>query len=1130
MLNSILVEQFASIHRQKKSGVLTVVGPSFRLRFCIEDGDPVGMDFCADKDLVLAQALMDFHKIGPEVYQMVVESRRLGKGGVADMVRRQQVVNDDEIAQVTRSMVEDTLVKCFGTPHQELVFDERDDASTFDFDNSAIRLRIGTEVLLNTVQSRVNEIDKVMNEVGGPDAIFTLSENETGSAPLSEFEKHVLNFIDGRKTVDDIAIAFRESTLTMSRLLHGMVAKGVVKRSSIGGVSRLRTAVQPAAANAPTVNQGNTSAPAAATLNTQPLIDFVPHRAPEPARSNRAVLAMLVAALLMVLAVGFLVILSQRRSDALDSAAQALMDNIAIGKWDDAVAQVDKAKSEAGNDLQAIERVQVLDQRLQEALKVESAAISKLVEAQEYQPALDRLNRLPTTLQPAELTTAIQRGQSTLTSRSDALVTQVTRLLDSGQAAQAMRVITNTKGREGEAAGDYLARWRLSSLERAGSSSLPLSQRTALINQILATDPDARQREQIERIRNDFVRLQQRTAEQIQTLRKQADQGAYAEVEVEWEQGRLGDQLRGTPLAGEADALKRKNDDVAKEMRALEADGLALITNSDDAKPMAAFAGRVQQALGKWPLASNAEALRSLAQLLNELSALVTDRKAGDEATALDAWVLERQPPKAVAALVANRSKRLLGIEESAGKALETARAFARQNDWDTNERMLKDLVARPQWQRTMARVTAQRDLDSIGSLKGQQQAWQEELRKAMLAGDTTASLAIAQKMGLRYLPLVVHSQPAGAEVLRDGKSIGTTPLILDIPAGERGSLTLKVQRSDFDAVDVLGSTAEGGWFLPVRLERTSTGRNDLNMTLTARPTAIGGRLWVASRQGAASLAPGQPVQKFAFENPGTGDVVGQPLYAGALGTADGVWYPTREGIAIRVGKNGIERLPIAGRTDLPIIDYTSELIVGRRFMILAGLDGALHASDDRNPLAAWHGATGAPFVHAPVVVNERILAVRTDGSVEVYLPDDGKLVHKHALDGEVLSAWQSKAGLHCVTRTSHWVCVGEAEPSRSPLPQEIRSAGREVLITPDNHAWILSDNTWRDLGRFEGKVTAQPIHWAGHAVLPLGNNLTVIGPKGFSIAAANEFLSPEIVGNQLAVATLGGMVRFYAP
>ena len=565
-------------------------------------------------------------------------------------------------------------------------------------------------------------------------------------------------------------------------------------------------------------------------------------------------------------------------------------------------------------------------------------------------------------------------------------------------------------------------------------------------------------------------------------------------------------------------------------MRGLEADGLVLIQESDDAKAMGNYSSLVQQALGKWPLASNADSVRSLAQLLNELSGLVSERQTGDEATALDAWILDRQPPPTVAALVAGRSARLREVESSAGKALETARAFARQNDWEANERMLKELIARPQWQRTTARVAAKQDMESIASTRGQQQAWQEELRKAMLAGDTTTSLTIAQKMGLRYLPLVIHSQPAGADVLRDGKSIGVTPLILDLPAGERAGLALRVQRADFDAVDISGNSAEGGWFLPVHLERTSTGRFDLNMTITAQPSAINDRLWVASRQNAASLAPMQPVQRFAFENPGTGDIIGQPLYAGALGTADGVWYPTREAIAIRVGKNGIERLPIAGRTDLPLIDYASELIVGRRFIILAGLDGSVHAADDRTPLASWHGPQGAAFVHGPTLYNDRVLAVRVDGTVDVLLPDDGKLAVRHMLDGEVLGAWKAADGLHCVTRISHWVCAGEKTPVRSPLPQEIRSAGHGVLITPDNHAWILTEGTWKEVGRFEGRPTALPLAWAGHAVLPLGKQLLVLGPKGFTVSSNNDFLAPVMVGQQLAITTQGGMIRFYAP
>jgi PEGA domain len=651
------------------------------------------------------------------------------------------------------------------------------------------------------------------------------------------------------------------------------------------------------------------------------------------------------------------------------------------------------------------------------------------------------------------------------------------------------------------------------------------------VNQILATEPDQRQKEQIERIRLDFSRLQQRTAEQVKSLRKQAELGSFMEVEATWEQAKLGDQLRGTPLAGEADALKKLNDQVAKEMRGLEAEGRSLIESSNDAKVMGAYDGRVKQMLGKWSLASNAKEVTMLASLLNELSGLINDRKAGDEATALDALIIERQPTAQIASLISGRSKRLKEVEAAAAKALETAQVFARQNDWEANERMLKDLLARPEWQRTVARVTAQHDLDSIATLRGQRNAWQEELRKAMLRGDTDGSLAIAKKMGLPYLPLVIHSRPSGAEVLQNGKSIGSTPLILDIPAGERAGLALRIQLTGFDSVEVLGKSAEGGWFLPVALERTSAGQQELNMTLTAKLTSFNGRLWVASRQAGAALAPGQPVQRFAFENPGTEDVVSrQPLYAGAFGTADGVWYPTREGIAIRIGNNGIERLPIAGRTDLPLVAYTSELIVGRRFIILAGIDGALHASDDRNPLAAWHGNQGSTFVLGPVLRGDRVLIARASGVIDVHLADDGKLAASHTLDGEVLSAWEAKDGLHCLTRTSHWICRGEDPPTRSPLPSEIRSAGREVLITPDNHAWVLNNASWQDVGRFEGKVTGSPIQWAGHAVIPLGKQMAVVGPKGFTVSSTSEFLAPELLGNQLAVATVGGMVRFYAP
>ena len=65
----------------------------------------------------------------------------------------------------------------------------------------------------------------------------------------------------------------------------------------------------------------------------------------------------------------------------------------------------------------------------------------------------------------------------------------------------------------------------------------------------------------------------------------------------------------------------------------------------------------------------------------------------------------------------------------------------------------------------------------------------------AACGGDSAAGYQIAQKMGLKYLPVVVRSEPAGAEVWRDGAKLGIAPLILDIPAGERGTLALEARK-----------------------------------------------------------------------------------------------------------------------------------------------------------------------------------------------------------------------------------------------------------------------------------------------------------------------------------------------
>jgi hypothetical protein len=613
-------------------------------------------------------------------------------------------------------------------------------------------------------------------------------------------------------------------------------------------------------------------------------------------------------------------------------------------------------------------------------------------------------------------------------------------------------------------------------------------------------------------------------------LQKQALAGAFAEVDEEWQRLRLGEQLKGTPLAAAAEKLRVTNDKARSELTGLAQRGLQLLETSGDVADMGQFSEAVKQALGTWPLASNAEALKNIGQLLNELSGLITDRQAAEEASAIETWVQERQPTPEIIGLVKRRSERLRSIEEASVQALETARAFARQNDWEANERLLKEILSRKEWKRTASYQTAKRELESIDSIRGQQKAWESELQQAMLQGDKDRAHALAQRMGLRYLPLVVQSKPSGCDIVRSGQVIGMTPFIMDIPAGERAELELVIQKKGFDSRTVSGSSAENGWFMKVDLERTHAGLHDLNMTLTARPIAINGRLWVASRQQGAAISPGKNVERFAFENAGVSEIAGQPLYASAVAAEDGIYFATRDNVAVRIGKNGVERLGIPQPTDFALAIHTSELIVGRRYLITAGNDQILYASDAQTSAQVWRSAAGAAFVCPPVIKGDRIIIARVNGTCAAYLPDDGKMVASYQLDNQVLSAWHADGLLHLITYTSYYRFNGQDAPERSALPQEAKFAGQGVFISPDNRTYVQYKQTWKDVGKCEWKPSGTPLAWLGNAVVPCGTTMAVIGPQGFTLHTNVEFLPPALIANDVAFVTLDGRVRFYSP
>ena len=1111
MLNAALVEQLGSIHRNRKSGVLAVVGKGFRLRFCIQDGDPVALDFCADKELLLARALLDFHKIGPELYQLVVDAREGGKDTVTDLVRRHQAANEDEIGVVTRAMVEDTLVRAFGTLHYEMGFDESEGIDTFDFDTTAVRLRIAAPVLLSTVQSRVAEMDKVVKEIGGGNSVYTLAESEA-SVPLSSYEKHVLNFIDGHRSIEDIAIAFRENTLNMSRLVGTLVSKGVVRRAAGSGSRLAEPAVKAGEPSRTPDHGGPGAAPRAGSAAAGGAT--VPAARPTPAPRGLPVGTLMggAAALLLVLVVAVLMLQYHARNAAFASARAMIVAHIQSRHWGEADKQISESKGAAGNDLQALRLVGELEASLAAALKIEDEAIVTMITNQDFNTARLHIDDLPIEGEVTELRHRLQGAETAFKNASEDLRDRVSRMLKEGRPTDARAAIAAANGHIGVAANDYLERWRLSTLESASSATAPLSQRAAYIEQLKASNPTQHQLDRIAQILNEFATLQQRSTDQIKNLKARAEMGAFEEVMSEFERLRLSDQTRGTPLAAKTEALRQSSEHMRLQLTGQYDDAMALVRSSDEGQAMLSAGAAIAKTLEQYPLASNAAQLRLASQLLADAAGLIGERTASDEALALDGWLQDRQPSEEITAVIKQRAARLRAFEIAADDALGNGRAYIRESDWEQASRTFEQLVARKEWMHTAAHATALREIEDLKVARAKQQAWQEELNRALLAGDVAECYRIQQRMGLKYLPLLVMSAPPGATVWREGMQLGTTPCKLDIPAGERTALVLELRRPGFVTRTVPAAQADAGWMLQVDLEREPLARFELNMTVTSPPTVLDGKVWIANRQSAVALTPGSKPERSVIDPNGMIDTGGQPLYAAPTAAGTTVFFGTREGIAIKRTPQGVERLPLYGRTDFAIAVFSSQLVQGRRLLIVAGMDGLLHASDERTADNAWNGAGGEPFAAAPRLLGDQLLAVRRNGRLEIYQADDGQLSAQFDLGAPVIAVWSTMEGLAGLTADSAWTCA-MAAPVKEALPQPAVAGGEDVFITSDNHVFLRASTTWKDLGRVDGKTTAQPRRWGAQAVLPLGNTLAVLGPHGFKVAASGPFLAPAVAG-----------------
>lgn len=1138
LLDSMLAENFHAAYRQKRSGVLTAEGASTTMRFCFQDGSPVAIDLGNDKDRLLADTLCDYNRLSAEQSAEVIADWEAGKAAVADLIVAHSYASEEEVGRSTQAMVEDSLCRFFSGKVNQVSFDDQKTIDGFDFDRRAFRLKIDAQVLLNTLDTKVAEIRTIQQEFGTFDAVFVFNEDSPDSGELNDFEKRILDFVDGKTAVHQIAVAFRDSNVNTARTLSHLAQKKVIRRvgteqvtSVSSGNTGVRKAVSPGSEQ---VSAARAAVAAAALRQATPTMrDFTPYRqtAEEPRSRFMTVVLSLVLVVLCILGVLIYQYNVQQREFA--AASQRLEDAIIKSDWANAREQLDEARIKAGKDLSAQQRVDAMEARLKIAIDGELAAIEKLSNEGDHQAAGVRLSRLPADEKVNNLRGSLARNEAASRRRAQDLADRISEPLEHNDPKNALALIAASGliVREQAAAVDAVDRWRIAQLELANSSTSKYGSRLAALIRVRDSQPSARMLAQLPLVETDIKRQEAHLREQLTSVKTQLDKGNVDGAAGDIDHLGLSAQVDGSPMAAELTAIQDRITEFRKALAGLNKLTVdALLALDKPEKIDAAIA------LAKGSSASTTTAIAAKADdciaVLTAVGKISTDVAPDAQAAALLPLQEQKDLDPALVEALKTRADKLRGLEAIAATSLDNARALARDNKIEESVALLDTLLARNELRRTVARATAVQEIDELKARLTRRAALKDQLKAAIARGDVAAGTTLAREMGLKYLPLSIESLPAGAEIWHEDKQIGVTPFVLDITAAERVDYQVDIKAPGYASASVTGAQAEAGWRLLVRLERSAASTANLGGLVTNHPTVIGDQVVAASRSAFGLFSADGKTIWIPFGK----DTVDSPLYAAAVAADGDLLFATRDQVALVISDYGtkpvVRRVPLTGRSDFPIALHRSSLIVDRRTLLIAGIDGAVHATDERNAQNTWAGPTGAPFLCGPKVLGDTVLTLRKDGVIERLQADDGKVLNGESLGVPLVAGWVTATGVAGYSANELIEYDGETL-TRTPLPQIVVDGCADCVITNANRVLVRAstgDRAWDDLGRLEEKLTGAPLVWRGHAVLPTGNSLSVFGPRGFHLKSKSEFLSAAVLKDRLVIITQDGQIQQFDP
>ncbi len=1125
LLDSHLVERFHALHRQRLSGVLRAHGDGFSMGICLVEGDPVAIDLGIDLEQAFGEACRTYHKLD-ESGMAELSAAIAGGAKAREYLVERQLISDAEADQLAQAVVEDALTRTFRGPVANLDFQQGVKPDQLPIGRSALKMRIGVEPLIRTCDQRVGEQQAVERDVGGWDAVFAMSEGEHVSGALSEYEKMVLNFIDGRSSVEQIAELCRDSSMNLGRVLRSLIAKKVIHRLEQRN-SGVRQAVAPgsnvgAAAAAP-------QSPGVGTASVPAPVEMSPYIRSRPREqgSRPIVLVGLLALLAICLGVALLVVQYNRKQERMRKDQSEVTQLITSRSWQDVRTLVGKLRQEADNDLSAIRTVDGLSSQVEAAITAERAALGDLIEGEEFTAARQRIALLP---EDGGLTVRLRDAEADARASAVALGEEVRTRLASGDIAGALAAIDEAKGMRALEANRALIAWRADTQVVARSATQPLSVRLSAVARLRQARPDGALEGQLALLDADLQGQIKVVADRLVVIREQAVAGAWRESQTEITRLRIGDLGAGTAVEAAAEKATEAVKTTAAASEGAMAAGLAALAGGGDAAAMDAARARVTKNLGQYPQLSDRASHERLVGILATSSAS-SNRTAADRAA--EANALAGQVPAQDTALVdalRARAQALLAVETAARVSLEEARRLGRAGDWNAAVAALELIVRQTNWQQTVVHAEAETELDAARAKAARRAQLKDDLRVALLKGDTAACETIGREIGLAYLPLVVVSQPEGAEVLDgQGKLLGLTPLIHEITADARVELKLVVRKTGYIDATLAGATADGGWRLKTRLERSATLMQDTGRPLTMRPAVIAGELWLGDRGRVLAYAKPDAASSRTIAIAATAPLV-EPVVAPVAQVGSELMLATRENLGVLLPSG--ERLPLPSGSDYAVLAYRSPLVIDRDLLIVSTADGRLQAAQRGSTTLAWQTASGSAFAVQPTMIGESILVAHRDGTLGSVRVEDGSSSAATKLDGPILAAWPTATGIAGLTASRAFAWDGTTVTGED-LPEPCVGGGQGVAIGTFGKIMLRGESTWAEVGKLDTKPDADrattALTWAGHAVVVTGSMLNVFGARPFRIEAGSDILAPVVWNGALVAASLDGKIWIWA-